>query len=97
MISKDKIVLATLLYTINISAIAASQMAETYPVTEPASMEHLPSTLDKDAAFQERERTQATIIKEDQEEATLSQKDASSPSKEKIGDEDISSNVLNVI
>jgi hypothetical protein len=97
MISKDIIVLATLLYTINISAIAASQMAETYPVTEPASMEQLPSTLDKDAVFQERERTQATIIKEDQEEATPSQKDASSPSDKKRVDENIPSNVLNVI
>lgn len=97
MISKDKIMLATLLCTVNISAIAASQMAETYPITEPASMEHLPPTLDKDAVFQERERTQATIIKEDQEEPSLLQKDVSSPSKEKIGDEDISANGLNAI
>ncbi len=97
MISKDKIILATLLCTVNISAIAASQMAETYPITEPASMEHLPPTLDKDAVFQERERTQATIIKEDQGEATPSQKDAYSPSDKKRGDENIPSNVLNVI
>lgn len=83
MITKDKIILATLLYTVNISAIAASQMVGTFPITEPASLEQLPPTLDKEPVFQEREKTQAKIIKENQEEFTLSQKEVSMPSEKK--------------
>lgn len=82
MIMKEKTIFCSLLYIINTTEVAASQMAESFPITESASMEQLPKTLDNDAVFSERERTQETIIKRDLESGTtLSQKDASMPSE----------------